>query len=156
MRGAEGAFGGSRVGMAACGDLITLAVTEAGALWSCGKGAYGALGHGDNVDRLIPTCVDAQDFDGAKIVTAAAGSYVSTAVTEDGALYTWGTAQNPIDFYDADTPIALGHTDMENKIVSTRVAPHHMQGARVGRCHSLPPQHAFAFAMGMHSRLEGT
>ena len=61
-------------------------------------------------------------------------------------------------------PTGLGHDDMEDKLVPTRVDPHHMQGAGephhrpapcmwCSRCHSLPPQHALAFAMGTHSRL---
>jgi alpha-tubulin suppressor-like RCC1 family protein len=78
--------------LTACGARHTLVVTEAGALWSCGKGRDGALGQDDNVAKLILTRVDAQHFGGAKIVTAAAGTSVSTAVTEDGALYTWGKA----------------------------------------------------------------
>jgi len=62
-------------------------------------------------------------------------------VTEDGDLYTWGWG------------LALGHGDGEDKWVPTRVAAYLLHGTRVGRCHSLPPQLALAFAMGTHPRL---
>jgi alpha-tubulin suppressor-like RCC1 family protein len=49
----ERAFGRSKVLMVICGANYTLAVTEAGALWSFGWGANGALGHNDNMNRLV-------------------------------------------------------------------------------------------------------
>ena len=52
--GTEDEFGGSRVLTAACGAEHTLAVTEAGALWSCGKGADGALCLNDINNRRVP------------------------------------------------------------------------------------------------------
>ena len=140
------AFNGTRVLMVSCSTYRSLAVTEEGGLWSWGRGSEGSLGHNDELDRLIPTRVDPQYFDGAKIVTAAAGSHVLTAVTEDGALYSWGKARDPFRYRYA----GLGHSDT---LMPTRVDPEYMQGARVGRCHRLLPQHALAFAMGLHSRL---
>ena len=62
-------------------------------------------------------------------------------VTADRALFTWGKGQG------------LGHFDGEDTRVPTIVAPQLLQGARVGRCHSLPSMLALAFAMGTHPRL---
>ena len=138
---AEAAFGESQVLTVACGYLHTLAVTKDGALWTFGKGANGALGHNDNNNRLMPTRIQAQHFDNANIVSVAGGYSQSAAVTEEGALYTWGAR------------MGLGHADEQTKLVPTRIAPHLLQGARVGCCHDLPPMHALAFAMGTHSRL---
>ena len=42
---------------------------------------------------------------------------------------------------------------MQTKLVPTPVAPHLLQSKRVGRCHSLPPSLALAFAMGTLDRL---
>jgi hypothetical protein len=100
--------------------------------------------------------VDAGHFDDAKINTAAAGEFHSAVVKEDGALYTWGAANDPEASEDVEdeadqVPSGLGYADMLDKHVPMHVAPHHMQDARVGRCHSLPPQHALAFAMGTHA-----
>ena len=89
----------------------------------------------------MPTRIEAQHFGNAKIVSAAAGFDHSLAVTEDGALFTWGSGRG------------LGHGDGEDKQAPTIVAPQLLQGARVGRCHSLPPMLALAFAMGTHPRL---
>jgi len=147
--GAKDVFGGSPVRMAACSIEHTLIVTEEGTLWTCGKGENGALGHNDINDRQVPTLVEAYHFGNAKVVSAAAGCFHSAAVTELGGLYTWGQGQNAEDV----SPAGLGHDDMLTKLVPTCVAQHLLQGARVGRCHSLPPLHALAFAMGTHARL---
>jgi len=142
--GAEAVFGGSQVLTADCSYVHTLIVTKAGTLWAFGFGGYGALGHNDYNNWLVPTRIEAQHFGNAKIVSAAAGQVHSAAVTEEGALYTWGTAPG------------LGHADEQAKLVPTLVAPHLLQGTRVGRCHRLPPLHALAFAMGTHARLGST
>ena len=135
------AFGGSRVLMAACGEDHTLATTEDGVMWTCGDGEDGRLGHTDRVERLVFTRISAQHFGNAKIVSASAGSYHSSAVTEHGVLYTWGKAQG------------LRHGTEECRLVPQRVAAQLLQGARVGRCHSLLPLRGLAFAMGTHARL---
>ena len=147
--GAKDIFGGSPVRMVACGDNHTLIVTEEGTLWTCGKGEDGALGHNDMDDRWVPTLVEAHHFGNAKVVSAAGGDFHSAAVTEHGGLYTWGQGQDAF----LACPAGLGHDDMLTKLVPTCVAPHLLQGARVGRCHSLPPLHALAVAMGTHARL---
>jgi len=146
---AKDVVGGSLVCMAACGEDHTLIVTEEGTLWTCGKGENGALGHNDINDWQVPTLVEAHHFGNVKVVSAAAGYFHSAAVTELGGLYTWGQGQEAEDA----SPAGLGHNDMLAKLVPTCVAQHLLQGAHVGRCHSLPPPHALAFAMGTHARL---
>ena len=169
--GADEAFGASPVLMATCGNLHTLAVTQAGTLWAWGQGLAGKLGHNDENNRLMPTQVEAQHFGHAKIVSTAAGYDHSAAVTEHGSLYTWGDGRRETDKDDEDNAddeddesdesdeeeievsTGLGHGDGEIKLVPTLVAPALLQGARVGRCHGLPTLLALAFAMGNHSRL---
>ena len=89
----------------------------------------------------MPTRIEAQNFGNTNIVSVTAGYMHSSAVTADGAIYTWGSGQG------------LGHGDEENTRVLTIVALHLLQGTCVGRCHSLPPMLALAFAMGTHPRL---
>jgi len=60
-----------------------------------------------------------------------------------------GQGQNAEDA----SPAGLGHDNMLTKLVPTCVTQHLLQGVRVGRCHSLPPLHALAVAMGTHVRL---
>jgi alpha-tubulin suppressor-like RCC1 family protein len=85
-----GRIGGSVVVMAACGPEHTLVVTEDGGLWACGNGQYGRLGHNDVRHRHEFERVQAGAFGDARVVAAAAGYKHSAAVTEDGALWTWG------------------------------------------------------------------
>jgi len=138
---AEAVFGGSPVLTVACGVYHSLVVTKDGALWTFGGGSHGELGHNDCNGRLVPAHIEAQHFGNAKMVSVASAFRHSAAVTEEGTLYTWGQASG------------LGHADGEAKWGPTRIAPSLLQGARVGRCHDLPPMHALTFAMGTHSRL---
>ena len=148
--GAEEAFGQSRVLMVDCGANHSAVVTEEGGLWAWGCGEHGRLGHGDEEDRLMPVRVEAERLDGAKIVSAACGAAHTAAVTEEGALYTWGKGEA---YAGSQVPNGLGHDDLEDKLLPTLVAPLQQLGARVGRCLPLPRLHALAFAMGTHRRL---
>ena len=139
----SGTFGGSAVVMAACGYLHTLVVTQDGALWACGWGGKGRLGLNDVAPRHVFERVGAGAFGGARVVAAAAGDDHSAAVTEDGALWTWGNGGNG----------QLGHDDVWNRWVPTRVAVAEWYDTRIGRCRPLLTPHALAFAMSAHARL---
>jgi hypothetical protein len=132
--------------MAACGCAHTLVVTEDGALWACGLGDVGQLGLTHQFDRFLFERVGGTPgviFGGARVVAAAAGGFHSAAVTEDGALWTWGLGNFG----------QLGLNDQENRLVPTRVTAASLQNTRIGRCLPLPTDHAVAFAMGTHGRL---
>ena len=94
---------GSPALLVACGFDHTLAVTQAGALYACGRGEYGQLGLNDKVDRNVFERVRLPVLSDARIVTASAGLHHSAAVTEDGALFTWGSGQC------LGRPTGLGH-----------------------------------------------
>ena len=161
------AFEGSAVVMAACGGEHTLVLTCDGALWACGCGSDGQLGLFD-VDALGPlhpdgpgedgfsrrndeddrdefVRVDTEAFGDLKVVAAAAGDSYSAAVTEDGALWTWGLGSFG----------QLGHGYEERRILPTQVARAGFGGERIGRCRPLLSEHALAFSMGTHGRLGG-
>ena len=141
-----GAFGGSAVVMAACGDQHTLVVTCDGALWACGCGEDGRLGLGYLMaNRRAFERVGVGQFGGARIVAAAAGGAHSVALSEHGALWTWGDG----------TEGRLGHGDEDDWRVPTLVARAGLGGGQIGRCRALPAEHALAFAMGTHGRLGG-
>ena len=138
------AFGGSAVVMAACGSMHTLVVTEDGALWACGFGLYRHLGLSDRVVTWpVFQRIGAGAFGSVRVVAAAAGSAHSAAVTEDGALWTWGTGYRG----------QLGRSNEEQRLVPTRVTAASLEGTRIGRCRPLPRGHALALAMGTHGRL---
>lgn len=150
--GADEVFGGSRVCTPACGALHTLVVTEDGVVWAFGKGENGRLGLNDEVDRLVPARVDPQRFAGAQIATVAAGWEHSAALTEGGALFTWGRGE-VASYARSQVPAGLGHADLCDRLVPTLVSPRLLGGVRVGRCHGLADELALAFAMGTHARL---
>ena len=152
--GAEEVFGGSQVRTVACGNVHVLAVTEAGELWTWGRGAQGRLGLNDEQARLVPTRVDPQHFAHAPISAVAAGVQHSAAVTAGGALYTWGKGE--AEGTGSQVPGGLGHADLANRLVPTLVQRQLLGGARVGRCHGLREELALAFAMGTHERLSAS
>ena len=131
--------------MAACGFTHTLVVTQDGALWACGDGGDGQLGLNDKGNRRRFQRVGAGAFGGARVVAAAAGGEHSAAVTEDGALWTWGCGEHG----------RLGHGDEDNRLLLTLVSGAGLGGGRIGRCRGLPAEHALVFAMGTHGRLGG-
>jgi alpha-tubulin suppressor-like RCC1 family protein len=137
--GAFGAPEGGRVVMAACGMAHTLVVTQDGALWVCGRGYDGQLGLSDLASRHSFERVGAGAFGGARVVAAAAGDLHSAAVTEDGALWTWGSGYHG----------RLGHGNRKRCFVPMRVS----EATRIGRCRPLPEDHALALFMSTHPRL---
>jgi len=77
-------------------------------VWHTGRsfGIPGALGHKNHKRGLVPTRIDTridtQSFGNANIISVCAGFSHSRAVTDKGALYTWGSVV-----------VGLGHTDCQ-------------------------------------------
>jgi len=85
------------VGVALGGIGFTLAVTDAGAVFSFGCGEDGVLGHehGDTcftgqADEVLPRRIEALAQTGRRFVAVAAGDGHALALTEEGELYGWG------------------------------------------------------------------
>ncbi|KAI8034196.1 hypothetical protein M5D96_013047 [Drosophila gunungcola] len=74
----------------ACGSSHSAAISSQGELYTWGLGEYGRLGHGDNTTQLKPKLVAA--LAGKRVVQVACGSRdaQTLALTEDGAVYSWG------------------------------------------------------------------
>ena len=139
-----GGADGRGVVMVSCGSGHIMVVTEDGALWACGNVGYGLLRRRNSVTWSVFEQVgDSMAFDGAKVVAAAAGSYHSAVLTEDGALWTWFRDRNRL----------FGNGGTEHRLVPTRVNLGPLPINRVGRCRPLPTDHAVALAMGTHGRL---
>ena len=81
----------TRVVSVCAGANHTLAISEAGQLWSCGRGRHGQLGHGHFHDEGTLTLVET--IRGERIVSAAAGRAHSIALACDGKIFTWGDAK---------------------------------------------------------------
>jgi hypothetical protein len=74
-----GQLGGARIVMAACGWAQSVVVSAEGRVWTFGWGMFGILGHNDEQDRLVPTLLAAEVFEGSKIVTVATGGFHNMA-----------------------------------------------------------------------------
>jgi len=85
--GAEAAFGGSRVHMAARGIKHTLFLTREGVLWACGDGTSSQRLNNE-LGKPVLTRVGPQDVSGACITAVAAGDTHTAAPSEDGSFYT--------------------------------------------------------------------
>ena len=105
-----GALRGTPVATVSAGDGHSLAVTADGAVFSWGVGRFGALGHGDDADQLVPKEVAA--LRGTPVAAVSAGYTHSLAVTADGAVFSWGVGSFG----------ALGHGDHQDQLVPKEVA----------------------------------
>lgn len=76
-----------RVSSVAASWRHSLAVTASGALYSWGCGNYGQLGHGDERNQRLPKRVEVLQ---ERVRSVAAGTVHSLAISESGALYSWG------------------------------------------------------------------
>lgn len=72
----------------AAGDLHSLILCKDGTVWSCGAGWEGPLGHRDGAPACVPRCIAA--LSAVRVVSVAAGGAHSLAVSEGGALWSWG------------------------------------------------------------------
>jgi alpha-tubulin suppressor-like RCC1 family protein len=104
-------FNGERIVMVAAGGAHTVALSEAGHVFTWGYGRNGRLGHGDGNNELAPRQVEAGRFGGEKVVFVAARVNHTVAVTAGGWLYTWG------DGYYGQ----LGHVGTGSRLVPTVV-----------------------------------
>ncbi|MCO5562525.1 hypothetical protein L7F22_016152 [Adiantum nelumboides] len=79
---------GEQINLVACGWRHTIAVTDSGALYTCGWSKYGQLGHGDHKDHLVPHQVAVLKAN--PIVQISGGWRHTMALDDQGKLYGWG------------------------------------------------------------------
>ncbi len=79
---------GTKVTAIAAGDVDSLAVTSAGAVYAWGNNQYGQLGDGSSVTRRTPVRVLLPK--GVKAVAVGASYNYSLALTSSGQVLTWG------------------------------------------------------------------
>jgi len=100
----EALAGEEVVGAAADGDH-TVVWTEAGELYTFGRGYVGMLGHGGQQHEFLPRLVKA--LAGKKVIGAATGHCHTAVWTEASELFTFGAAGNG----------KLGHGETKNERV---------------------------------------
>ena len=105
--------------------------TDAGKLYTCGLGDYGALGHGGTDTEQVPRLVEA--LAGEKVVGGAGGEAHSVVFTEGGKLFTFGKGRNG----------RLGHggddDELVPRLVQGELAGKKVVGAAAGDSHLCPP-----------------
>ena len=137
------ALGSLRVRAMSAGIYHNLFLAEDGSVYSCGKGDFGQLGHGDTQDQDLPKRVEG--LSGVRVCAVSAGHYLSLFLAEDGAVYSCG--------YGGEG--RLGHGDEENQFVPRRIEA--LRGTRVCAMsakmeHSLfASEEGFAFSTGKGS-----
>jgi alpha-tubulin suppressor-like RCC1 family protein len=82
------ALSGKHVTRVAAGFDHSVVACDNGTIFTFGIGMNGALGHGDVVQRLVPTAVDA--LHGVSVVQIAAGYAISAAISSDGRAFIMG------------------------------------------------------------------
>ena len=117
----ENALGGAAAVLVAAGGEHTLAVTIAGSLWVWGLGSHGQLGLGDLDNRLVPTLVGEEAFEGLQVLTVACSTAHTLTVTKDGALWTFGRGRDG----------RLGQRDEGDRLVPTRINAQHFGNAKI-------------------------
>ena len=83
---------GKRPVQVACGGFHTAAITEDGKMWTFGGGEHGQLGHGDKVNKVKPTVVQA--LEGIFVSQITCGWSHSVALTSKGRVYVSRTAEH--------------------------------------------------------------
>jgi len=79
---------GVAITQVACGGLHTAALTSDGQVLTWGLGASGRLGHGDELDQMVPTLV--RSLAGTPMQQVLCGGHHSAALSGDGRVFTWG------------------------------------------------------------------
>ena len=82
------ALQGERVSAIAAGGEHSLVVTTHGQVFSFGSGSFGQLGHGDLQQQLTPHLVAA--LAGVRVLAVQAGALHSLALSDHGAVFSWG------------------------------------------------------------------
>ncbi|KAG2485744.1 hypothetical protein HYH03_015553 [Edaphochlamys debaryana] len=83
----------TRVALVAGGWRHTMAADVEGGLWAWGWNKFGQLGLGDGEDRSAPTRVEGA-LAGRRVAQLACGWRHTLAVTQDGAVFSWGRGVN--------------------------------------------------------------
>ncbi|KAL1519450.1 hypothetical protein AB1Y20_022972 [Prymnesium parvum] len=139
---------GVHINAIACGRTHSVALDDAGALWSWGSGDDGVLGHGDMLARREPSRCAALAAE--RMVGVACGSRHTLALSAGGTLYSWGWG-----VYGQ-----LGHGDVRSRHTPTPVVTlesYMISQLACGYRHSMvvssSPMMTWAWGWGQHGQL---
>ncbi len=78
----------------ACGGFHSGAITESGDVYTWGGGEHGQLGHGEKVNKTVPTLITSRELKSKVVVSITCGWSHSVALTGCGKVYTWGNGDH--------------------------------------------------------------
>lgn len=107
-------------------------LTGQGQVYTCGSNTHGQLGHGDTLDRPTPKIVEVLEGVGSVVQITAGPSYV-LAVTDSGAVYSFGSGSN----------FCLGHGEQHDEFQPRAIQTFRRKGIHVVRV-SAGDEHAVA------------
>lgn len=116
----------------AAGLNFTVFLTRQGQVYTCGSNTHGQLGHGDTLDRPTPKIIEMLEEVGSVVQIAAGPSYV-LAVTDSGAVYSFGSGSN----------FCLGHGEQHDEFQPRAIQTFRRKGIHVVRV-SAGDEHAVA------------
>jgi alpha-tubulin suppressor-like RCC1 family protein len=76
----------------ACGGFHTAAITSAGVIYTWGGGEHGQLGHGDKVNKTVPTPITT--LDSYEICSITCGWSHTVALSTCGKVWSWGNGDH--------------------------------------------------------------
>ena len=118
--------------LVAAGLNFTVFLTRQGQVYTCGSNTHGQLGHGDTLDRPTPKIIEMLEEVGSVVQIAAGPSYV-LAVTDSGAVYSFGSGSN----------FCLGHGEQHDEFQPRAIQTFRRKGIHVVRV-SAGDEHAVA------------
>jgi len=134
-----------RVVGVALGFGFTLAVTDAGAVFSFGSNRYGGIGHASLEAEVLPRRIEVLAQTGRRFIAVAAGSCHALALTEEGELYGWGRGGFNGHGRDEPTP----HT--VTALVGQRVK--HVVAGKFSSCAVTEKGELFTWGSGNYGKL---
>lgn len=131
-----------------CGANFSGAVTESGEVYMWGYGKDGQLGHGETKDVHMPRAL--RSLQSKVIRSVSCGEHHVGAVSEGGALFTWGRGQNG----------RLGHGSIDNELLPKAVellSGHAVASVACGEFHTAcvlqSAPHVYTWGLGLSGRL---
>lgn len=104
-------FGGKRITAISASTHHSMAIDADGSVWAWGLNDAGQLGDNTTQQKNVPTKINPAAFNNIKIKSIAAGDAHSSALDQNGNLWTWGSNAN----------VQLGDGTTENRRIPTIV-----------------------------------
>lgn len=111
---------GKTITTVATGLDQTILLADDGSVFTFGRGDLGALGHGDDQNKMVPTILDHENLSGKTIIDISGGSH-TVLLASDGTVFTFGHGGYG----------QLGHGDENNKNIPVPIEHDNISGKTI-------------------------